>query len=115
MPKGKTVVVWILSVLVAAMFMLTGSFKLAMPAKVHEGFVHYGYSPWFGTFIGICELLGGIGLLIPRLAALAATGLSIIMVGAFFTHAMHHEYANSAGPLILLAILVLIIYMRVKN
>jgi len=115
MPKGKIVVVWILSVLVAAMYMLTGSFKLLMPAQVHAGFVHYGYPAWFGTFIGACELLGGIGLLVPRLAALAATGLSIIMVGAFFTHILHHEYANATGPLILLSLLVLIIYMRVKE
>jgi putative oxidoreductase len=115
MSKGKKIVLWIISILVAAMFMLTGSFKLLKPAEVHAGFVHYGYSAWFGTFIGVCELLGGIGLLVPRLAALAATGLSIIMVGAFFTHVVHHEYSFSVGPLILLSLLVLVIYMRVKE
>lgn len=116
MSKGKKIVLWIVSILVGAMFILAGSAKLFFqPGEVRAMFVHYGYAAWFGTFIGVCELLGGIGLFIPRLATLAAAGLSIIMVGAFFTHVIHHEYSHSLGPLILLVLLVLTICMRVKE
>ncbi|HEY6271917.1 MAG TPA: DoxX family protein [Terriglobales bacterium] len=115
MSKARKIALWIVSILVATMFLLTGSFGLLFPGKVHEGFVHYGYSAWFGTFIAACELLGGIGLLVPRLAAVAATGLSIIMVGAFFTHVSHHEYSYTPGPLVLLILLLVVIYMRVKE
>lgn len=116
MSKGKKIALWIVSILLGALFIFSGSAKLFLqPVEVRAAFVHYGYAAWFGTFIGVCELLGGIGLLIPRLAALAAGGLSIIMVGAFFTHVVHHEYSHSLGPLILLTLLVLTIYMRVRE
>ena len=115
MTKGKKIALWTASILVAAMFLTTGSFGLLMPAKIREGFVHYGYPAWFGTFIVACEFLGGIGVLVPRLAALAAAGLSVIMVGAFFTHIVHHEYPYTIGPLVLLALLFVILYLRVKG
>ena len=116
MSKGKKIVLWIVSILLGAAFLFSGVAKLFLqPAEVRAMFVHYGYAAWFGTLIGVCELLGGIGLLIPRLAALAAGGLSIIMVGAFFTHVVHHEYSHSLVPLVLLMLLVLTIYIRVKE
>ena len=78
-------------------------------------FVQYGYAPWFMTFIGVSEVLGAIGLLIPRLAALAAVGLSIIMVGAVYTLASHHEFKQAATPVVVLVLLVAVGYARVKE
>lgn len=115
MSTGKKIALWTASILVAAMFLITGSFGLLMPAKIHEGFVHYGYPAWFGTFIVACEFLGGIGVLVPRVAALAATGLSVIMIGAFFTHIVHHEYLYTIGPLLLLGLLFVILYLRIRG
>ena len=40
-----------------------------------------------GTVVGAAELLGGIGLLIPRTVRPAAIGLIIIMIGALVMHA----------------------------
>ena len=44
-----------------------------------------GAGQWFRYLVGILELAGAIGLLIPRLAAPAALGLLGVMIGAFFT------------------------------
>jgi putative oxidoreductase len=46
-----------------------------------------GFPSWFVYFIAAAEVLGGIGLLIPRFTRLAAMGLILIMIGAAFVHA----------------------------
>src|SRR5260370_30128201 len=97
------------------MFLFAASPKLLTPEKVKPMFVHYGYAAWFATFIGTCEVLGAIGLLVPRLAVFAAAGLSIIMIGAFFTHATHHELSHATIPLVLLALLITVGYARLKQ
>jgi putative oxidoreductase len=115
MSKGKKIALWIMSILLAAMFLFSGSPKLLTPDKVKLMFVQYGYAPWFATVIGISEVLGAIGLLVPRVAAFAAAGLSIIMVGAFFTHATHHELSHAMIPLVVLALLITVGYARLKE
>lgn len=115
MSKAKTIVLWIVSVLLAAMFLLSGVFKLLKPEEAKAAFVHYGYAPWFAIFIGVCEVLGGLGLLIPRLAGLAAAGLAIIMIGATYTHFSHHEYQHGMIPLVLLVMLIGVGYARMKE
>ena len=112
MAKGKTIVLWIVSVLLSAAFLLAGGPKLLFLDKVKPMFVQYGYPAWFAGLIGSCEVLGAIGLLIPRLAALAATGLSIIMIGATYTHVSHHEYTHAITPAVLLVLLIAVAYVR---
>ena len=115
MSTGKKIALWTLSILLGAMFIFAGGSKLMALDKVKPMFVQYGYAPWFAGFIGACELLGGLGLLIPRLAGLAAIGLSIVMVGAFYTHASHHEMSHAMIPLVILALLGTVAYMRLKR
>jgi uncharacterized membrane protein YphA (DoxX/SURF4 family) len=112
MSKGKTIALWIVSILLAAMFVFVGGLKLLQPNEAKPIFVHYGYAAWFATFIGSCEVLGAMGLLIPRLAGLAARGLSIIMAGAVYTHVSHQEYTHAITPLVLLVMLMAVDYVR---
>jgi putative oxidoreductase len=51
-------------------------------------FAQIGAGDWFRYLVGVLELAGGIGLLIPRLAAPAAIGLMGLMIGAAFTQAV---------------------------
>jgi uncharacterized membrane protein YphA (DoxX/SURF4 family) len=94
MSKGIKLAVSAISILLAAMFVFSGAFKLMKPVEAQAGFVHDGYAAWSVIFIGVCDLLGALGLLIPRLAALAAAGLGIIMIGAAYTHFSHQEYQH---------------------
>jgi|Marorgknorr_s2lv_3_1036020.scaffolds.fasta_scaffold03157_3 uncharacterized membrane protein YphA (DoxX/SURF4 family) len=59
---------------------------------VLEMFEHWGYPARFAHVVGALEFAGGVGLLIPRIARYAATGLLVVMVGAFFTHVFAAEY-----------------------
>ncbi len=115
MGKGKKIAVWIVSVLLAGLFLFAGLPKLLTPAKVGPMFVQFGFALWFMTFIGVCEVLGGIGLLIPRLAALAAAGLSIIMIGAVITMVTHHQSMQAITPLVVLVLLIIVGSMRFKE
>ena len=115
MPKGLKTVLWVLSILLGAMFVFSGGMKLLKADEAKPMFVHYGYAAWFATFIGVCEALGGLGLLLPRLAALAAAGLAIIMAGAVYTHWTHHEFSHGLIPLVLMLLLIGVIILRRKE
>ncbi len=115
MSKGKKIALWVVSILLAALFLFAGVPKLLVPAKVGPMFIQFGYSLWFMTFIGICEGLGAIGLLVPRLAALAATGLSIIMIGVFYTLVSHHQGLQAITPVVVFVLLVAVGYVRFKE
>lgn len=112
MSKGQKIALWVVSILLTCLFLFAGLTKLLTPAKMLSQWV---YAPWFLTFVGICETLGAIGLLIPRLAALAAAGLSVIMVGAIYTLVSHHMYKELPVPIVVLLLLTAVIYMRRKE
>jgi uncharacterized membrane protein YphA (DoxX/SURF4 family) len=115
MSKGKKIALWTVSILLTAVFLASGAPKLLKPDQARAMFAAYGYPAWFATLIGVSEVLGAVGLLVARLGALAAAGLSIIMVGAFFTHIRHHEYQHALIPLVLLALLIAVGYGRFKE
>jgi hypothetical protein len=81
------VVLWILQVLLAALFLFAGGMKLVLPADQLAGPIAMPIG--FLRFIGVVEVLGALGLLLPgifgirkRLTSLAACGLIILMMGA---------------------------------
>lgn len=78
---------WILQVLLACLFLFAGGMKLVTPLEQLAGPVEL--PGLFLRFIGVCEFLGGLGLVLPGLlrvrpglTPLAAAGLAIIMSGA---------------------------------
>lgn len=77
-----------------------GAKLLALPFEV-EAFARWGYSPTFMTITGALEVAGAVGLLIPRLSALAATCLAALMLGAIATHLIHQEW-----PMLVVAVAI---------
>ena len=78
---------WIVQGLLAALFLVAGGMKLLTPVEVLS--VMSPFPGEFIVFIGVCEVLGAVGLILPYalrilpgLTALAAAGLVVIMVGA---------------------------------
>jgi putative oxidoreductase len=114
MTKGKRIALWTVSILLAALFFFAGGLKLLASDETAPMFIQFGFPAWFGTFIGVCEVLGAVGLLVPHLATLAAAGLSVIMVGAFLTMATHHQLPQSLMPLLVLALLLAVARARFK-
>ena len=100
---AKTISSWVLVALLAAGYLMSALGKLTGAAtQMFEG---WGYAPWFATLIGVLELLGAIGLLIPRLRRAAILGLTGVMIGAFYTHIANGEGAEVWRPLLFLALL----------
>jgi putative oxidoreductase len=83
----RNIIAWILQGLLATAFIASGGNKLLHLPETVAMFTKMGFPAWFPYLIGGAEVLGGIGLLIPRFTRLAAAGLMIIMVGAAATHA----------------------------
>jgi uncharacterized membrane protein len=103
---------WVISGLLTALFLFAATPKLLTPDKIMSQWV---YARWFLTFIGVCETLGAIGLLIPRVAALAAAGLSVIMIGAVYTLIKVHMSNQLAIPIVVFILLMLVIFLRRKE
>ena len=112
MSKGKSIASWIIQVLIAGLFLMMGSQKLMGEAEVTANFVRWGIPGFMLYVIGTLEVLGAIGLFIPRLAGLAATGLILLMVGALFTHLIHGEYGMALMPVAVMAMLAVVAYLR---
>jgi hypothetical protein len=87
-PRIPSWTVWVVQGLLAALFLMTGSMKLLLPLAVLTQQMPE-LSGAFIRFLGVCEFLGALGLVLPGLlrfrtvlTPLAAAGLVIIMIGA---------------------------------
>jgi hypothetical protein len=81
------VTLWVIQVLLALLFLWAGGLKLVLPMEQLKGPIEL--PEMFIRFIGVAEVLGAIGLILPwllkirpALTPLAASGLVIIMIGA---------------------------------
>lgn len=122
--KAWNIGLWIAQVLMAGLFGMVGVTKLTTPIVELADML-----PWVAEapemlvrFIGISELLGAFGLILPaalriqpKLTNYAAIGLAVIMVLATAFHAFRGELAAIPVNLILLGLLILINWGRTKK
>ena len=112
-----TYVLWIVQGLLALLFLFTGGIKLVLPLEVlTEGSPLPG---WFVRFLGVAEVLGAIGLILPGLlrirpglTPLAAAGLVIIMIGATVLTLAGGEVAPALIPLVVGLLSAFVAYGR---
>ena len=112
------ILLWVLQVLLALLFLFAGVSKFLMPADEMAKNMPSYLSVNFIYFIGVCEILGGIGLIVPwatrimpKLTPIAAAGLIIIMIGAVVVTAPM-GLGNAVVPVIVGILLSLIAYGR---
>ncbi len=86
--------------------------KLIAHSSALESFEEMGWGSTGMYAVGVLELAGAVGLMVPVLQSAAATGLAALMVGAFVTHVTVFDGENAATPLILLIPLALIAWTR---
>ncbi|MFN2491556.1 MAG: DoxX family protein [Pyrinomonadaceae bacterium] len=99
-----TYVLWIIQVLLALLFLFAGGTKLVLSPEVLKsmGSPNQILLPnLFIRFIGVCEVLGALGLILPgllrirpALTPLAAAGLLVIVIGATIVTFL----GDGAGP-----------------
>jgi hypothetical protein len=102
-----TYVLWIVQVLLSLLFLFAGGFKLVAPIEAMTAQMPFSLPGWFLRFIGVAEVLGGLGLILPGLlrirpglTPLAAAGLVIIMIGATALTLVALSAAQALMPLI---------------
>ncbi len=96
--RVRGVFAWVLVILLGLMFLVAGLGKLIGGEAAVEAFAAWGYAAWFATVIGVLEMAGGLGVLIPRTARYAILGLSSIMLGAMYTHLSNGEGLQVLRP-----------------
>lgn len=118
------ILLWIIQILMALLFLFAGVTKFYYTYEQMRamGPPNQILPPaWFIHFIGICEILGGLGLVLPGLfrikqylTVLAAIGLTIIMIGAVVITAMAVGIAPTIPTIIIGLLCAFIAYGRAK-
>jgi uncharacterized membrane protein YphA (DoxX/SURF4 family) len=85
--SGKMVALWIVRILLAALFVYAGASKLTSQPQSLETFAKLG-APWLRWVVGAGEVAGGVGLLVSQTAPLAALCLALLMIGAMASHVL---------------------------
>src|ERR1700753_1049526 len=104
----KTAGFWLGTVqgLLALLFLFSGRFKACAPRGQMQ--MPFPFPEWFIRFLGVAELTGAIGLVLPsllrikpRLTPVAASCLTIIMAGATVVTFLAMGLAMAAMPLVI--------------
>jgi uncharacterized membrane protein YphA (DoxX/SURF4 family) len=117
--KWITVATWTLQVLLAALFLFAGAMKLILPISAMTKQI-----PLPGAFLrilGLLEIAGAIGLILPSLlhirpylTPIAAGGLVIIMSGATSISMVGGTIAPAVGPFVVGLLAGLVLYVRTR-
>lgn len=114
-----TYVLWVLKGLLAALFLFAGVMKFVMP--IEEMTRDIQLPGWFLRFIGVAEICGALGLILPSLlkirpglTPLAAAGLVVIMIGATIISLMIGSVATAVMPLVVGLLAAFVAYGRWK-
>lgn len=122
--KGWNIALWILQVILAAMFLMAGFTKVSTPLADLTTMM-----PWTADvplamvrFIGASEILGALGLLLPSLLRIkpvltpvAAAGLVTVMVLAALFHATRAEFAAIGFNVVLALLAAVVAWGRFKK
>ena len=111
------IALWIVAGVLAAMFLLAGGMKAVTPKEKLTVPMEWAknWSPSQIKALGVAEILGAIGLILPRalniapvLTPLAATGLAITMIGAVIVHTRMKDYKGIGMPSVLLVLSIVV-------
>ena len=100
----------VIQALLGLLFTVGGLLKLFIPYAIYTKLPAVGWSndfkPWHIKLIGVLEVSGGVGLIVPlflhsltMLTPLAAVGIALYMSGAMATHLRRSEYLHMVGIL----------------
>ncbi|HEY0349555.1 MAG TPA: DoxX family protein [Pyrinomonadaceae bacterium] len=112
------ILLWIIQVLLALLFIFAGATKFVMPVEEMNRQAPVVLPGLFLHFIGVCEMLGAIGLILPALlrikpglTPLAAAGLAIITLGATVI-TMKGGIAMAVVPFVVCLLSIFVAYGR---
>lgn len=117
-----TYALWFVQVLLALLFLFAGGMKLVLSPEAMAAMGSPNQIPLPGLlvrFIGVVEVLGALGLILPGLLGirpglvpLAAAGLFIVMIGATVLTMLADGFAAGIAPLVVGLLLAFVAYGR---
>lgn len=122
--KPLNIFLWLAQVVLAGMFIMAGTMKTFTPIEELSKSMPWinEYGAGLARFIGVSELLGGIGILLPSLLRIkpilsvwAGIGLSVIMFLAIGFHILLNEYAHIMFPIVLFGLALFVTWGRAKK
>jgi uncharacterized membrane protein YphA (DoxX/SURF4 family) len=108
----RNLALWVLSGLSSVLFLLAGVAKITGAQAMRDGFESWGYPPWFMYVVGVCEILGGVLVVMPSTRVHGALLLAVVMLGAVWTHLVNGETTAALMPLAVLGVLGAVLWMR---
>jgi uncharacterized membrane protein YphA (DoxX/SURF4 family) len=105
---------WAARIALSVQFVVGGVLKLTADPAMVAMFDQIGAGQGLRLFIGACEVAGAIGLLVPGLVRLAATGLVLLMIGAAVTNVIGLQ-TSPAVPLVLLVLATVVAVARSRT
>jgi putative oxidoreductase len=108
--RALNITLWAIQILLALAFVSAGAQKLAGTQYMVHMFGTIGAGQWLRYAVGLVEIAGAVGLLLPPLSGTAALGLVGLMVGATITN-LFIGY-SVAMPLVFLVVAALIVWGR---
>ncbi|MBN1119486.1 MAG: DoxX family protein [Anaerolineae bacterium] len=117
------VALWIAQIVLMVVFLAAGIFQII---RSNEELLEYDFMGWVEDMrpglvktIGVFEVLGGVGIVVPYvfgfapiLTQMAAEGLALTMVGAAVTHWKRKEYRMVVVNVVLFALAMFVDYGR---
>src|ERR1700745_3963133 len=119
--RGLRIALWSAQIALAIVFALAGWMKVSAPAAALIKMMP-GLPLGFLRFIGIAELAGAIGVILPALTRiapiltpLAASGVVVVMVSAGLFHLVHGQFAELAVVVVLGLVAFFVAWGRFKR
>ena len=121
--KGLNILLWIAQISLCGMFLMAGTMKLITPddemmknmPDASAGFLK------FIRFLGVCEVLGAVGMILPSLlkikpmlTPIAAIGIAITMIVAVGMHISKGETSATITTAVLALLAIFVIWGRFK-
>lgn len=122
--KALHIGLWVAQALLAAAFLAAGGMKVSAPIEQLQAQMPWVSGAMGGAvrFIGVVELLGALGLILPaatrvmpKLTPLAASGLLAVMVLASVTHVSRGEYPMILANIVLGALAAFVAWGRLQK
>ena len=114
------VLLWVLQVLLAAVFLAHGLLLLMPPPDIAAQML-MSLPRGFWVFLGVAEVAAAVGLTLPGLTrinpwlvAWAAGGIMIVMISATIYHVMRNEISSAVVTFVLLLMATFVAYMRLR-
>jgi len=110
--RAENIALWTLQVVTAAVFVMAAIPKITADPQAVAGFDAIGLGLVGMYVIGVLEIAGAVGLLIPRLSGLAGLAFVGLMVGAVVTTLVMFGTGMVALPAVVLVLVTIIAWGR---